>query len=185
MTRRVAVEVAVAVGVAAGLVGGVAWWGAAPPAGAARGFAVQRPAAAAPAPEVTLADLDGRAVRLGDLLGRVVLVNLWASWCEPCREEMPALARLARDLGPRGLAVVAVNHQESRERALAFVRETGLTLPVLLDPGGLVAARYRTVGLPATYVLDRQGRLVGTVVGYRDWAGAPARAYLHEVLAAS
>jgi peroxiredoxin len=90
---------------------------------------------------------------------------------------------LARELAPHGLTVLAVNHQESEPRVAAFVREYRLTLTVLLDPEGQVATRYRAVGLPATYVVDRTGRLVGSVLGIRNWQDPAARAYLERLLA--
>jgi thiol-disulfide isomerase/thioredoxin len=136
-----------------------------------------------PAPDFELPSLAGGAVRLAELRGRVVLVNLWATWCEPCRDEMPAMEILARDLGPRGLAVVAVNFKEAEEPIRRFVRDYALTFPVLLDADGAVAARYRAFGLPATYLIDRRGALVGTVLGLRDWTSPEARAYLGELLA--
>lgn len=150
---------------------------------AAAGFAVFR-GPAEPAPEFELPGLDGRRVGLRALRGRVVLVNFWATWCAPCREEMPALDRLARELAPRGLVVLAVNHQEDAEGVRAFVRELGLGLPVLLDAEGTVAERYRVRGLPTTAFVARDGTLVGVAVGYRDWAGVGARAYLDELLGA-
>lgn len=94
------------------------------------------------------------------------------------------MERVSRELGARGLAVLAVNYREGRELVAAFVRDAGVTFPVLLDAEGVLAERYRVTGLPATFVVDRQGRLVGTVLGYRAWAGPEARAYLEELLAA-
>jgi peroxiredoxin len=138
-----------------------------------------------PAPAVVLRDLTGRPVRLEDYRGRVVVLNVWATWCQPCREELPVMDALARELSARGLTILAVNHQETEARVAAFVDEYRLTLPVLLDPDGQVAARYRALGLPATYVIDRAGRLVGSVLGIRNWADAPARAYLDRLLAES
>jgi thiol-disulfide isomerase/thioredoxin len=136
----------------------------------------------APAPDFALPGLDGKTVRLGDLRGRVIFLNFWATWCPPCREEMPAMQALAADLEKEGLVVLAVNYEESAEVAEAFVRETGLTLPVLLDGDGAVARRYRVPGLPASYFVDRRGALVGTVLGFRDWRGTPARRYVEGLL---
>jgi putative membrane protein len=98
---------------------------------------------------------------------------------------MPALQALARSEAARGLVVVGVNHQESAETVAAFARETGLAFPLLLDPEGRVAERYRATGVPVTYVIDREGRLRGAAAGYRDWGGAAARAYLETFLAAA
>jgi thiol-disulfide isomerase/thioredoxin len=112
----------------------------------------------------------------------VVFLNFWATWCPPCREEMPAMQALAGALEKQGLVVLAVNYEESAETAEAFVRETGLTLPVLLDGEGAVARRYRVTGLPASFFVDRRGALVGSVLGIRDWQGAAARRYIEGLL---
>ena len=89
--------------------------------------------APAPAPDFELAGLDGKTLRLAELRGRVVFLNFWATWCPPCREEMPAMQALAGELEKQGLVVLAVNYEESAETAEAYARETGLALPVLLD----------------------------------------------------
>ena len=113
----------------------------------------------------------------------MVLLNFWATWCVPCREEMPALETLSRELGPKGLAVVGVNFKEPRGEVEAFVREHALRFPMLLDADGRTGQLYQVFALPATFVVDRQGRLVGTVLGIRDWVGPGARAYLGRLLA--
>jgi thiol-disulfide isomerase/thioredoxin len=115
----------------------------------------------------------------------VVLLNFWATWCAPCREEMPALETLSRELGPRGLAVVGVNFKEPKPTVEAFVREHRLGFPMLLDAEGRMVERYQVFALPVTVVVDRRGMVVGTVLGIRDWVGPDARAYLDRILAAS
>ena len=112
-----------------------------------------------------------------------MLLNFWATWCAPCREEMPALETLARELGPRGLTVVGVNFKESRSQVEAFIQEHKLTFPMLLDSTGQVAERYQVFALPVTFLVDRRGMVVGTVLGIRDWVGPDARAYLGQLLA--
>lgn len=168
-----------------GALAGATLWGRPDPASdAVPAFAVIR-GAPAPAAEFTLRDLDGRSVSLGEFRGRVVLLNFWATWCVPCREEIPAMQTLARDLGPRGLVVLAVNYEEDPETVRAFVRDTALSLPVLLDRDGAVARRYRVAGLPTSFVIDRRGSVVGSVIGFRDWAAPPAQAYVRGVLGAA
>jgi peroxiredoxin len=147
----------------------------------ADGFDVVR-VAAAPAPDFALRTLDGGTVRLPEFRGRVVFLNFWATWCVPCREEMPAIQALAGELEKQGLVVLAVNYEESPETVRAFIRETGLTLRVLLDPDGAVARRYRVAGLPASFFVDRRGALVGSVLGFRDWRGTAARGYVDGLL---
>jgi thiol-disulfide isomerase/thioredoxin len=146
---------------------------------------VARPAEATAALDFDLPELTGPRVRLGGLRGHVVLVNVWATWCAPCREEMPALDALARELGPQGLVVLGVNYKEDRARVEAFAREQALRFPILLDEDGAVGARYQVFALPTTLVVDRRGMLAGTVLGIRDWTGRDARAYLRQLLAAA
>jgi peroxiredoxin len=95
---------------------------------------------------------------------------------------MPALATLARELGPRGLAVIGVNYKESKREVQAFVQEQKLGFPILLDDGGQVAKRYQVFALPVTVLVDRRGMVAGTVLGIRDWVAPDARAYLDRLL---
>ena len=184
MTRTQILELSAALVVLGGAIGAATYWSRSAPAARPDAFPVTRPAQPIAAPEFELPDPAGQSVRLRDLRGRVVLVNFWATWCVPCREEMPALQTLARELGPRGLTVVAVNFKESRAEVEAFVREHALTFPTPLDADGSTAQRYQLFALPATFVVDRSGKLVGTVLGIRDWVSPDARAYLDRLLAA-
>lgn len=114
----------------------------------------------AQAPDFELIDLDGNPVRLTDFQGYVVVLNFWASWCPPCREEMPDLQKLATDYAGKGLRVLAVNttYADSPEAARKFVAELGLTLPVLLDETGKVTEEaYGVLGLPVSFWIDRKG----------------------------
>jgi thiol-disulfide isomerase/thioredoxin len=183
MTRAQILELSAGVILLGGAVGAAAYWGRTVPAGRADAFPVARPAEPTAAWDLELPDLAGRPVRLRDLRGRVVLLNFWATWCPPCRDEMPALETLARELGPQGLTVVGVNLKESRSQIDAFVRERGLGFPVLRDAEGLVSERYQVFALPVTVRVDRRGMLVGTVLGIRDWVSSDARAYLGRLLA--
>jgi cytochrome c biogenesis protein CcmG, thiol:disulfide interchange protein DsbE len=128
---------------------------------------------------------DTRYVSLAALGGRVVLVNVWASWCLECRPEMPVLERLHRELGPHGLTVVGVNARESRRTISRYANELGLTFPLVLDPDGKIAMLYGAVGLPATFLVARDGRAVGFAIGPRPWGSAPARALFDALLAES
>ena len=134
-----------------------------------------------PAPDFTLPDLEGRRVGLSGLLGRVVFLNFWATWCLPCREEMPTMEKAHRELGPKGLVVLAVNYREDPAAIRPFLRRHALTFPVLLDDGE-VAKRYGLFALPLTYLIDRQGRVAARVVGSRDWSDAESRAVLRRLL---
>ncbi len=103
-----------------------------------------------------LASADGSTLTLSDLRGRPVLVNFWATWCAPCRAEMPEFERVHRRLGDR-LQVLAVNQNESRGQVAGFFQELGLTFPTVIDKGAKVSEAYRLFGLPATYLIDERG----------------------------
>ena len=136
-------------------------------------------------PALALQRLDGGAWAVADHRGRVVLVNFWASWCEPCRAEMPSLASLARHRLDEGLVVVAANYREALPTVQRFVDRLGLeSLEVVLDRDGSAAAAWTPRIFPSTVVFDRTGRPVGVLVGEIDWEGDDARALLDPLLAA-
>jgi thiol-disulfide isomerase/thioredoxin len=118
-----------------------------------------RPWTGGTTPPLALKTLTGDTVDLAKLRGKVVLVNFWATWCAPCVEEMPALARLRDRLGPRGFEVIAVNQGEMPQRVHAFVSRTGLDLPVLMDRDKAVGKAWRVRALPTTYIVDAAGRI--------------------------
>ncbi|HLI28824.1 MAG TPA: TlpA disulfide reductase family protein [Chloroflexota bacterium] len=127
------------------------------------------PLRARPAPELRVvllgADQVGGELDLAALRGQPVVVNFWASWCQPCRDEAAVLERFAAEYGPRGVAFVGVNVWDSADRARAFVDEFGLSYPNGTDARGSAAIDYGLTGLPETYFLDRQGQIVGKFVG--------------------
>jgi peroxiredoxin len=119
------------------------------------------------APDFTLETMDGEQIGLSDQRGEVVLVNFWASWCLPCKAEMPAMEEIYRAYEPLGFVVLAVNttDQDSLEKAAAFVSENGLTFPVLLDRDGSFSRLYAIRGLPTSFFIDRDGIIREVVVG--------------------
>lgn len=123
-----------------------------------------------PAPSLPSEVLVPPRVTIGGLRGRPVAITFWASWCGPCREEAPALARLSHDLGRRA-SLVGVDWEDSRAAALAFVREYGWTFPVLRASADGLAERYGIVGLPATVVVNPGGRIVTVLQGPQTVAG--------------
>ncbi|GIX47114.1 MAG: thioredoxin [Candidatus Tectimicrobiota bacterium] len=138
-----------------------------------------------PVPDFTLPDLAGRPVRLSALRGRVVLLNVWATWCPPCVDEMPTLQQLYDRLHGRGVEVLAVSIDALGEQVVApFARQYRLTFPILLDPRGTIERLYRTTGVPESFIIDKEGRLVQKIVGPRDWAH-PQMLALFERLAAA
>jgi peroxiredoxin len=128
--------------------------------------------------------LDGH-LSMTDVRGKVVLVNFWATWCAECRPEMPALERLHREFGSRGLTVVGVNARESMTVVRRYAAALGLTFPLVLDPDGTINSRYGVVGLPATFVVGRDGRAVAFAVGARPWESVAARTLIETLLAES
>jgi cytochrome c biogenesis protein CcmG, thiol:disulfide interchange protein DsbE len=122
------------------------------------------------APDFAVPDLSGQAVRLSGLRGKVVLLNLWTTWCPPCREEMPSMEKLYQRLRDRGFVLLAVSQDEGGKEAVEpFVRDLGLTFPVLVDPEHQVGDRYQVWGYPESFIIDREGRVVERVIGPRDW----------------
>jgi thiol-disulfide isomerase/thioredoxin len=136
------------------------------------------------APSLELDALDGPRWRLSAQHGQVVLVNFWATWCEPCRAEMPSLARLAQRREAEGLTVVAANYREGAPAIQRFFDRLGVALPVILDRDGAAAAAWTPRILPSTVIFDRRGRPAGVLVGELDWEGDEAQALLEPLLAA-
>jgi peroxiredoxin len=138
-----------------------------------------------PAPGFLLNDSDGNVVRLDDLRGKVVLLNFWATWCPPCRLEMPSLEALQRQLGPRGLAVLAVASRDNARDVRSFIDEHRLSFPALLDPGAHAYGVYEIWSLPTSFVIDKRGYLVGKVVGHRDWSSEQSKDFFLHLLGGS
>ena len=134
------------------------------------------------APDFTARDMAGRPVSLDQLSGEVVLLNIWATWCPPCREEMPSMERLHRQLASDGLRVVAVSIDAAPGQSdasgypggdvAAFVRDMGLTFDIWRDPQGRIQQTYRTTGVPESFVIDRNGTIVKKVIGGTEWDSA-------------
>jgi peroxiredoxin len=125
----------------------------------------------------------GAALSLASLTGRVVLVNFWATWCEPCEREMPAMQRLYERLPHEHFELVAISIDEEPEKIDAFVERYGLTFPILVDPGKQVATAYQTMGVPESLLVDRGGRIVERYVGPREWDAPEYVARIEALLA--
>lgn len=111
-----------------------------------------------PAPELTLTDIQGVPRSLVEYRGQVVLINLWATWCEPCKKEMPALQVFYEKYKRQGFTILAINDGDPTEDVLQFVKDFGLTFPVWLDPTYIATEQaFKTLGLPSSYVIDRGG----------------------------
>lgn len=143
-------------------------------------------------PDIRAVDLENNAVSLADLRGEVVLVNVWATWCPPCREEMPSMERLHRELGPEGLRVIAISvdaasppgsRRPDFRRVAAYVHEAGLTFPVWLDPAAQSQRLLRATAVPESFVVDRSGTIVSKVIGPEEWDSDARRALFTRLLA--
>jgi peroxiredoxin len=123
------------------------------------------------APDFTLTDLDGKTQRLSDYRGKVVLINFWATWCPPCRRELPSMQRLWQRLKDKGFAMLALDVGEEEDAILPFLFSTGveITFPVLLDKPGQLINAWPVRALPTSFLLDREGRIVYRAVGGREW----------------
>ncbi len=123
------------------------------------------PVVGQPAPDFVLREIGGSPMRLSDLRGKVVFVNFWATWCRPCKRELPDIQALSREF-PDDLAVLTINVEESADEARAFLEENDLALPALLDHSGAVYRQYRLPGLPGSFFIDREGNLAAIQYGY-------------------
>jgi len=121
------------------------------------GMAGRPPLVGSPAPDIALKDLQGQEVRLSDLHGKIVLLNFWATWCKPCKEEMPAMQASYEKLRDQGFVVLAVNELEDVEKVAEHIRTHRHTFLVVMDHDNRVANQYGVVGLPASFLIDRQG----------------------------
>lgn len=134
-------------------------------------------------PTFQLASLSGETVDLADYEGRPMLLNFWATWCPPCRMEMPHLERASRDYADAGLVVVGVNQQESTRQVTSFVEEMGLSFPMLVDPDGRVGSSYGASSLPMSVFVDAEGRV--TAVHRGGLTQAQIDDYLSATIAAA
>lgn len=122
-----------------------------------------------PAPDFTLVDRDGRAWTLSDLAGQVVFVNFWATWCPPCREEMPAMQRLYEMLPADKFKMLAILNKDKPILADAFAKRGGITMPILDDQDNRVGSKYGLTGLPETFIVDKEGVIREKVIGGAPW----------------
>jgi peroxiredoxin len=142
-----------------------------------------RPRPAKEAPDFQARTPDDHLLRLADYKGKVVFLNFWATWCEPCREEMPGMERLHRAYKDRGLVVLAVSLDSQGASVVnPFVRKLGLTFPVALDPKMAVRERYGVWAVPSTFIIDRAGKRVLFANGSREWDSKAAHALMESLL---
>ncbi len=144
-------------------------------------------AAGDPAPAFAAATLDGDTLSLAALQGEAVLLNIWATWCGPCREEMPGLQRLHEELGEQGLRVVGVSidSRAASRDVRDFLSSYGISFTILHDPEERVTRAFRTTGVPETFLIDREGKIVRRWIGLFDPTSAETRASVNQALAPS
>lgn len=121
------------------------------------------------APNFSLLDIDGNVYRLSDSRGRVVIVNFWATWCPPCREEMPSMQRAWEQLRPEEVLMVGINVGEDEDTIFQFTADYPVDFPLLMDSDSSVTGKWPVRGLPTTFVVDPAGRLVYQAIGSREW----------------
>ncbi len=146
-------------------------------------LAIEKPEKKILAPNFVLEDFAGKPMSLKDLRGKVVFLNFWATWCIPCRQEMPAMEKLHREFKKNGLEIVAINFRESKKEARKFFDELGLTFTALLDKEGKVSEEYGAWSLPLSYFINLKGEFAGKAVGPRDWDGDESRGFFKHLLA--
>lgn len=138
------------------------------------------------APDFSLKTLDGKTVRLSDQKGKVVVLDMWATWCPPCRKSLPHLQSLSAktDLAEKGLVVWAIDQQESSEKVSKFVTAGKYTFTVLLDSDGAVGKAYLVQGIPTTVIVGRDGTVQEVFIGYDDEVAKPMDEAVEKALAA-
>jgi peroxiredoxin len=122
-----------------------------------------------PAPGFTLQGEDGKTYRLSDYRGQVVILNFCATWCPPCRYEMPSMERVWQDTKDKGIVILAVDVGEDADTVFEFTGDYPVTFPLLMDLDGAVISRYEVVGMPTTYIISPDGMVTHRAVGSREW----------------
>jgi thiol-disulfide isomerase/thioredoxin len=137
------------------------------------------------APALEISDLGtGQKVDMQQLRGKVIFVNFWATWCPPCKEEMPAIEALYRGLGSDGrFAMLTILYKDDPQTAASYMNANGYTFPVFGDIDGASAIHFKVTGVPETYLVDKKGALRKRVIGPADWNSPEARTYINTLLA--
>ncbi|HEY7165138.1 MAG TPA: TlpA disulfide reductase family protein [Candidatus Binatia bacterium] len=135
-----------------------------------------------PTPDFSILNTEGKKVSLKDFRGKTVFLNFWATWCVPCREEMPAMEKLYQEYKDKNFVVFAINVKDRKQEALAFLKELKLTYPVAFDPEAEVAALYGAWGLPTTYIINAKGEGLARAWGPAEWYSPASRKLFRELL---
>ena len=132
--------------------------------------------------EIRLKDIDGNMIRLSDFRGKIVFVNFWTTWCPTCRQEMPSMESLHQRFKNHDFAMISINIKESAAQVRGFFNRFKLTFSALLDSTGEVGVDFRIRTIPATFILDRSGSIIGGVLGPREWDGKDAVALFERLI---
>lgn len=142
---------------------------------------LQKPEVVGDAPSFLLDDTDGNPRHLNDYKGKVILIHFWATWCLPCKEELPAIKTLWERFKDRGFDVVAIAG-DRKDTVVSFIQRHEIKFPVLIDQYGSALRSYRVRGLPASYIVDRTGKIKGIATGQRDWLNPEAMDFIEDLL---
>ncbi|KAF0218609.1 MAG: alkyl hydroperoxide reductase/Thiol specific antioxidant/Mal [Geobacteraceae bacterium] len=135
------------------------------------------------APDFKLKNIAGEEVRLADLRGKVVFLNFWATWCPPCREEIPSMVRLNTAMAGKPFQMLAVSIDEGGKEAVeSYFKQAGVTLPALLDPQQATGKRYGITGVPETFIVDKKGVILKKIIGPMDWSDPAVVKYLDDAI---
>jgi thiol-disulfide isomerase/thioredoxin len=136
-----------------------------------------------PAPDITVHSLENRPRTLSELRGKVVLLNFWATWCPPCRQEIPSMMRLNSAMSGKPFEMIAVSVDEGGKAAVeAFFQSSGLRLPAYIDPDGRASKAYGTTGVPESFIIDKNGVVVKKVIGAMSWDRPDVVSYLESLM---
>jgi peroxiredoxin len=136
-----------------------------------------------PAPNFTLPGLDGKMVSLSGYREHVVLVNIWATWCPPCVDEMPSMEALYQELEDENFEILAISIDATGTETVAhFMKKFNLSFPALMDPEGTIKSVYQTTGVPESFIVNKQGILVEKIIGPRNWADPTVVRYLRDLI---
>ena len=134
-------------------------------------------------PDFTLKDLKGQAVTLSSFKGKIVFLNFWATWCPPCKKEMPSIEKLHKKYGGEDFVVLAVAIDTKGEKLVRpYIENKGYTFTVLLDPAGSVSDDFDVYGVPMTYIIGRDGAILSKVQGEADWFSQESQDYFEELI---
>jgi len=147
------------------------------------GVSAKTPSEKNKAPEISVVSLDNQQLTLASLKGKVVLLNFWATWCPPCREEIPSMLKLNKFMAGKPFQMVCVSVDEGGKQAIeTYFKNSGFTLPAYIDPSGQVSKTYGITGVPETFVIDKNGLIVKKVIGGLDWSSPEVIAFLEGLM---